>query len=178
MTQKRMRSSFRMVLVLSGAGLVASACATAPVVPVRGTATDLAALAGEWHGTYSSRATGRSGSVSFKFTEGENHGHGYVLMTGDGRAEASYGYGPGRNPQGQNPESQSFRAIQFVGGLGSTVEGTLDPYWDPACRCEAATTFRGHLAGDRLRGTFTTRFGEDAIATGRWEATRKPLRTH
>src|SRR5439155_10113793 len=43
-----------------------TACGAArqPPVPLAGTARDVAALTGQWEGSYSSAATGRSGSIS------------------------------------------------------------------------------------------------------------------
>ena len=173
MNHKRIGAS---VVALVVAGLAVSACASVSLVPLRGTPADLALLVGEWNGTYNSRATGRSGFVWFKLVEGEDHAHGDVLMTARDGSIPYYRYGPGDYNQGQRQESQSFLSIRFVRGLGNNVEGLLDPYWDKTCQCEAVTSFRGQLVEDRLLGTFLTRFGVDAVATGRWEATRKRAR--
>lgn len=176
MNHKRMRTGLGVVLSLAVAGLAVSACASASLIPLRGTPADLALLTGEWNGTYTSKATGRSGVVWFKLVEGEDHAHGDVLMTASGTSVPYYRYGLGEYNQGQRQESQSFLSIRFVRSLGSNVEGLLDPYWDATCRCEAVTSFRGQLVEDRLLGTFVTRFGGDAVATGRWEATRRHAR--
>lgn len=63
--------------------------------------------------------------------------------------------------------------IQFVHAFDGTVDGRLEPYWDPDCQCEAVTTFRGRLIGDRLEGTFSTRVGFSGHANGSWVAYRR-----
>src|SRR6266705_2451044 len=61
----------------SGTALLAAAlavllwgCGSAPQAPVPlvGVAGDIAALTGQWEGSYASAATGRSGSISFSLT--------------------------------------------------------------------------------------------------------------
>src|SRR5256886_5468755 len=49
-------------------------------VPVGGTAGDMAALAGQWEGSYSSASTGRSGSISFTLSAGNDSAFGDVIM--------------------------------------------------------------------------------------------------
>src|SRR5439155_426315 len=67
-----------------GAALAAlvTACAAAhqPRVPLAGTAGDPAALAGQWEGSYSSAATGRSGSISFTLSASSDSAFGDVVM--------------------------------------------------------------------------------------------------
>jgi len=165
---------------LVGAAIVLlAACATAPPVSVRGTPAAVASLAGEWSGTYSSRATGRSGSIWFTLIEGEDHAHGDVLMTASGAASAYGRNAPDRNPNpyGQRPASGAFLTIRFVRAADGLIDGVLDPYWDPACECWVATAFRGAMGDGRISGTFVSRFGE-SIASGQWEVTRRPPRSH
>ena len=47
--------------------------------------------------------------------------------------------------------------------------------WDGTytSQCEAITTFRGRLRGDRLEGTFSTRLGLTSQANRRWVAYRR-----
>src|SRR2546430_3957423 len=49
-------------------------------VPVGGTAGEVAALAGQWEGSYSSASTGRSGSISFTLSAGNDSAFGDVIM--------------------------------------------------------------------------------------------------
>src|SRR5438270_11912166 len=59
-----------------------TACGAArqPSVPLTGTARDMAALAGQWEGSYSSASTGRSGSISFTLSAGNDSAFGDVIM--------------------------------------------------------------------------------------------------
>lgn len=132
------------------------------------------ALVGEWDGTYTSRDTGRSGSIWFKLIAREDHAHGDVLMTPRGHMEPYYRYPPNGWLPGERPaDVTQILTIQFVHASAGTVDGRLEPYWDPDCRCQAVTTFRGRLDGDRLEGTFDTRLGNTGEANGRWIARRR-----
>ena len=163
----------KLLLVLTFA-ICAGACASAPVVPIRGELSAAASLAGEWHGTYSSRARGRTGSIWFKLIEGESHAHGDVMMTGAGAPYAFRRDAPDRYPQmyGQSGGRDRFLTIRFVRAADGRIDGVLDPYWDPDCECQVITAFRGDVLDGRIVGTFVSHFGE-SIATGRWEATRR-----
>ena len=163
----------RRVHALLGATLVtavALACASAPPVRVGGSRADLESIAGEWTGTYSSRDTGREGSIWFRLVAGEDHAHGDVLMTPRGRSQPYRRYAaPG--PAGQQGPSE-FLSIRFVVVSGQQVAGALEPYWDPDCDCEARTEYRGGLTGDTFAGTFVTRLANRRVTTGQWTATR------
>ena len=51
--------------------LALAACATRnPPVAVAGPVREMAALVGDWDGTYSSPVTGRTGTISFTLTAG------------------------------------------------------------------------------------------------------------
>lgn len=164
------------LLLVLGAGLAAgaAACATASSIPVEASRSDIEALAGEWDGTYSSRDTGRSGSIWFRLIAGEDHAHGDVLMTPAGglkaysRKRPSGGWPPG---EGRNASHVlTIRVAQVSGGL---LYGRLDPYWDPDCGCEALTVFRGRLSGDTLQGSFSTHLESGLQASGRWVSHRR-----
>jgi hypothetical protein len=167
----------RSVTSLLFAGLLlmgAAACATAPPIPVKASRADIESLAGEWDGTYSSRDTGRSGSIWFKLIAGEDHAHGDVLMIPVGRLEPYYRHPPdGRWPVGEGPGATRVLTIRIAQLSVSLLDGRLDPYWDPDCHCEAVTVFRGRLSGDTLQGTFNTRLDFGRQASGRWVAHRR-----
>lgn len=173
-----MRPSAALLRILL-AGVCSTAvagCASAPPIPLQGSPPALIALAGEWDGTYTSRDTGRSGSIWFKLIAGEDHAHGDVLMTPRGRTEPYHRYPPSGWPRAERPaDLTQVLTIQFVHASDGTVGGLLEPYWDPDCQCEAITTFRGRLRGDRLEGTFSTRLGLTDQATGRWVAHRRRI---
>jgi hypothetical protein len=154
------------------ATLTLTGCASAPVAPLRGTPSQFAVLAGEWDGTYSSRATGRSGSIWFKLAEGEDHAHGDVLMTAAGAPGPYSRHRWDAVGSERRPFANAVLTIRFVRPSDGVIDGLLDPYWDPACECLVLTAFRGELGDGKVVGTFISRFG-DAVATGRWEATRR-----
>ena len=66
---------------IAGLAAALAACAApSPPVPVVGAPSDVARLAGEWEGQYSSVETGRSGSIFFHIVAGTDSSHGDVLM--------------------------------------------------------------------------------------------------
>ena len=168
-----MKRSTRLGSILSLALAIGCSTTSAPV-PVEGTASNLAALAGHWEGTYESEATGRTGSIIFDLVAGEDHAHGDVVMIPRGSTNA---YRPAPRPTGEAagsaPPTAELLSIRFVRAEGETVNGTLDPYWDPDCSCEVTTTFVGAINGDRIAGTFTSMRTAGRVS-GTWKATRRP----
>jgi hypothetical protein len=171
MNARRSRYALSVFLVSACAAASAAACASAPAVPLRGSPTAVAALVGEWNGTYDSRDTGRSGSIWFKLIAGEDHAHGDVLMTPRG-AVPYWRHAPGTGRKMEMEPPSQFLTIRFVRVRDNEVRGVLEPYWDPSCQCQAVTTFQGQLAGDRLRGAFDTRLDSGGRSSGQWEVTR------
>jgi hypothetical protein len=129
----------------------------APDVPMGGAKSDISAMAGHWEGTYSSEATGRTGSIVFDVKAGKEMAQGDVLMVPKD-AKTSAGM-----PQ--------MLSISFVDAAGGVVKGTMDPYHDPDCNCEVQTTFVGVRKGDTMEGTFTTT-GPTHMTTGKWSMRR------
>jgi hypothetical protein len=163
-------------MLLGSICTLAAACVSGPPIAIQGSPSSLQALVGEWDGTYTSRDTGRSGSIWFKLIAGEDHAHGDVLMTPKGWTHSYYRYRPHSRPSVNHPaDLTQALTIQFVHTADGTIDGHLEPYWDPDCQCEAVTTFRGRLQGDRLEGTFSTRLGIAGQANGRWIAYRRRL---
>jgi hypothetical protein len=151
---------------------LALGCASTPAaVPVEGTASDLSALAGRWEGEYESAATGRLGSITFELTAGQDHAHGDVLMIPRG-SDAPYRPAPrtGGDPASPGAISQLL-TIRFVKAEGGKVSGTLDPYWDPDCKCEVTTTFVGEVREDTVEGTFASNRNAGRVF-GTWKARR------
>ena len=155
-------------------GVLVTACATTPAtVPVEGGPAEVSALAGHWEGDYQSEATGRTGTIVFDLKAGEDHAHGDVVMIPRGSTNP---YGPAPRPTGEgagSPATAELLTIRFVRAEGETVNGTLDPYWDPDCNCEVTTTFVGAIFGDRIAGTFTSMRTAGRVS-GTWKATRRP----
>lgn len=156
-----------MSLVLS----IAAGCASTPAeVRIEGAPSEISALAGKWEGEYSSKATGRLGSIVFELVAGEDHAHGDVLMIPRGSNEP---YRPRSGGEGPAPAGASqLLTIRFVRAEGGKISGTLEPYWDPDCSCEVTTTFLGEVHGNRIDGTFTSERTAGRVF-GTWTATRK-----
>ena len=163
--------SLRNALSCLAAGLVISAsagCAAGLAIPLYGDPPRVAALTGEWSGTYVRDDGRRDGEIWFVLKEGAEEAYGDVRMTP--RNGLPYArYYTGRYP---DTEPMTFLSIRFVNVLSAGVEGKLDPYWDPDCRCRATTTFQGKLSTDKLAGTFRTQFEDGSLATGRWTVVR------
>ena len=152
-----------------------TACGAArqPSVPLTGTARDVAALAGQWEGSYSSAATGRSGSISFTLSAGNDSASGDVMMIPRGWGRPLQAWN-GQGSAGAEPRPRSaVLTINFVRVAGGRVTGTLAPYADPETGAHLVTTFEGQLTGDRIEGTYTTRGGSAEAQTGQWQVTRR-----
>jgi hypothetical protein len=163
------------VLVAAVAAVVGSSgCAAKPApVPVLGDPSDLRALAGEWEGEYSSRETGRSGSIVFTLRAGRDSAAGDVVMT-PATPPTSPVHGEGRAAIPSGTPAAQVLTITFVRATGDSVSGALAPYMSPDCSCSLTTTFVGRLQGDAIEGTFTTRGeGVPGAQPGRWKVTRK-----
>jgi hypothetical protein len=149
--------------VLLAAGLVWSCGgggAPATPVPVSGARPDLNALEGEWSGDYSSEESGRSGTIVFKLKGGTTSATGDVTM----------------NAKTAQPDSASTAqpiAIRFVSIEGGRVQGKLDPYIEPTCKCQLTTVFDGRLDGSTLAGTYVTVLPNGQVQSGRWSVTRR-----
>jgi hypothetical protein len=141
-------------------------------VPVAGTASDLAALAGEWSGEYSSDESGRSGSIVFRLVAGSDSATGDVVMSPQFWRR---GAAPGDPPAGvAPPPAPQVLSIKFVRVAGGRVNGRLDPYTDPHCGCTLLTEFEGGLRDDTLEGTYSSRHSATGeVQRGRWKVTRR-----
>ncbi|HUX33804.1 MAG TPA: hypothetical protein VMV51_08010 [Gemmatimonadaceae bacterium] len=140
-------------------------------VPMQGEPAALAALAGEWVGTYDADQTGRSGSITFRISEHGDSAYGDVLMV----PTAGVGPRPVDVPAEHLRHARSAQtlAISFVTLAGNRVRGTLEPYIAPDCQCRVVTTFSGAVSRDAVDGTFLTRGDGGLEQTGRWRVTRR-----
>lgn len=162
--------NFRVPILLA---ILTAACNSTPrPVPVTGGRADIARLAGEWSGSYTSPEKGRDGTIVFKLTAQEDTAIGDVLMVPRGWNRP---LGPALGPERADRSNPEVLTIQFVEVAGGSVRGTLAPYRDPECGCTLITTFWGHLRDDVIEGTFTTRtLHTNAEFRGRWQVSRKP----
>jgi hypothetical protein len=166
---------------LALAALAAASCSSpqnpAPSVPVEAVAKkDLSALVGKWTGDYSSKDTGRSGSIVFELKSGgATTAHGDVLMWPKGSKNVMAPSEAKTLSQEQLRTTPQILNINFVQSQGGYVTGTMDPYTDPDCQCEVRTTFSGSIDGNVIVGEFTTeRWDKQGKpATGNWKVTRQ-----
>ncbi len=140
-----------------------------PVV-LQGVAADIAVLAGQWGGQYSSAQTGRVGAITLTIRAGSDTAFGEVIM------EAP----PGQRYVAADVESRAhvqhataphLLRIAFVRIAGGAVEGALEPYIAPDCKCEVHTVFRGTVQGNTIRGDYLTT-GAGTRQTGKWSVQR------
>jgi hypothetical protein len=146
-------------------------CATVPAsMPVSGSASDVARLAGDWSGEYWGGPSGRTGAISFHLAAGSDSAQGTVTMAYPGAPP-----GVPRSVGGDRVQVMIQELnISFVRAEAGGVTGRIDPYTDPACDCTAFTTFNGRIQGDVIDGTFTTSHGTgSSIATGKWKVKRR-----
>ncbi len=157
-----------------GCSCLSSACAARqPPVPVVGPVRDVAALAGEWAGEYSSRETGRSGSISFVLDARGDTAYGDVIMIPRGLGQPLTAWRNEAPSATERPHPEAL-TISFVRVQGNEVSGVLAPYRDPECGCALNTRFVGWLAGDTISGTyFSHHERSEAEAQGRWKVVRK-----
>jgi hypothetical protein len=148
--------------------LLGCASTPPPPVPVGGDEAALAALDGEWHGEYWSGSTGRRGSIRFRMESDAHAAWGDVWMSPAPHAPSAAE--PGGPSTAGAAEPLQIRFVRVAAGV---VSGTLEPYRDPECSCMVSTTFHGTIAGDAIRGTYTTRGPRGHLETGgEWEARR------
>ena len=137
-------------------------------VPVTG---ELAGLAGEWEGMYSSVETGRSGTLSFKLDAATDSAFGDVWM---GAPEQM---NPRQHDAPQvvtvRPRTAEAIPIAFVRAERGRVAGRLEVYRDPVTGERLFTQFDGVQEGNEFHGTYQTRNeATGRVARGEWTARR------
>jgi len=168
----------KIFLCASAVALLAGCRSLQTPVPVMGPQSDMSALVGDWSGEYTSPETGRSGSISFTLQAGKDTAIGSVVMVPKAQnLPVNAGVAADR-PAVMGSATQkpgSLLTIRFVRLEGSQILGTLDPYRDPDCGCQLATTFRGEFKDpSTIEGTFNTVGSgmEHLPSSGRWKVTR------
>lgn len=161
------------VAALGALLLACSAPRPNPVLLVGG-ARDVAALEGQWDGSYSSAATGRSGSISFTLTATGDSAFGDVVMIPRGLGRPLQAWNNAAAPADAASLRPAVLTINFVRVAEGRVTGTLAPYADPETGVQLFTAFEGLLRGDVIEGTYTTRAGRSVDSqTGEWRVTRR-----
>jgi hypothetical protein len=165
-------------LCASAAALLAGCKSLQTPVPVIGPKLDLSVLVGDWSGEYTSPETGRSGSISFTLQAGKDTAIGSVVMVPKAQNQPIMAGGAVDRPTVMSTATQKpgeLLTIRFVRLEGSQVLGTLDPYRDPDCGCQLATTFRGEFKdATTIEGTFNIVGSgmEHLPSSGHWKVTR------
>lgn len=148
------------------AGLVAGCAGPQTPIPVRG---DVEPLVGRWEGEYSSRETGRVGSIVFTLRPGRDTATGDVLMI---PSEAQVPSPLPRETETMRRHAQVLH-VSFVRCEGQSVTGWIEPYPDPDTGERVYTTFDGVLRADRIEGTFTSELQLSGRRTaGTWKVKR------
>ena len=169
---------YRHVVAVTAAGMLTACGAPSPPVPVGGTTADLASLAGEWSGEYSSIESGRSGSIVFRLKAGTDSATGDVMMSAMTAGPRGEDPGPPDvaahvDPLHPTTAPAHVIPISFVRIAGGLVSGRLDSYIEPTCNCSLSTVFEGRLSGDRLEGSYLTTLPDGKVQHGRWAVMRK-----
>jgi len=168
----------KVFLVAVVAALLAGCKSVPTPVPVIGQGSDMSALVGDWSGEYTSPETGRSGSISFTLQAGKDTAIGSVVMVPKAQNQPVTAAAAVDHPTVMSSATQkpgSLLTIRFVRLEGSQILGTLDPYRDPDCGCQLATTFRGEFKNSAtIEGTFNTVGSgmEHLPSSGRWKVSR------
>ncbi|HEU5217255.1 MAG TPA: hypothetical protein VFU23_01250 [Gemmatimonadales bacterium] len=158
--------------IVVGIGLAALACRYRPQpVPVWGERADVAKLAGEWEGEYSSTESRRTGSITFMITAQGDSAFGDVLMPVPAGEEALRPIDPAQAHL-THARSADLLSVQFVTITGGRLRGELEPYIAPDCECVVRTVFTGTVTGNTIAGTYLTTTPWGGRQEGRWRVAR------
>lgn len=158
--------------LIFGAAVVMAGCRYRPEpVPVLGDRSDIAKLAGDWQGEYTSRDSHRTGGITFIISAQGDSAFGEVFMPfsiGE-QALRPVDLGPQHSLHARGSDVLS---VNFVAVAGGQVRGELEPYIAPDCECVAHTVFTGLQTGNEIRGTFVTTIQSGQRQTGEWRVKR------
>jgi hypothetical protein len=157
----------RITWIIAAAAALGACAGPGLPIPVRG---DLTPLVGRWEGEYTSRQTGRVGSIVFTLAAGADTATGDILMI-----PAAPEPPPSVPPQADVPRAvpQVLR-VSFVRCEGSGVSGWVEPYAYPETGEQVLTSFDGVITGDRIEGTFTSHLELSGRRTsGTWQVRRR-----
>ena len=157
----------KVVLVIAGIAGSAVACASrTPEIELTSSDFDLNPLVGQWRGSYTNPAAGRSGTIAFTLRAGESSASGNVIMIPNSAHDSL---------AVDAALARSVLKISFIRKEGRKVAGKLDPFRDPECACQVTTTFEGAFTDkNTIEGSFTTvpiQTGAN-VTGGKWKVTR------
>ncbi len=160
-----MKRLIAMVLV-AATGSLAGCAARPPEIALSSSDFDLNPLVGEWRGSYTNPAAGRSGTIAFTLRAGESSASGNVIMIPNSAHDSL---------ASDAALARSVLKISFIRKQGREVAGSLDPFLDPECACRVTTTFEGAFTdSNTIEGSFTTvpvQTGAN-VTGGKWKVTR------
>lgn len=158
---------------------VLSACSwrrtPVPIVAESGSA---ALLVGAWTGDYTSKQTGRSGTITFELASEKDTAFCDIVMIPKVQSIQIVGERGDRAIVRPQASAEPLK-IRFIRLGEGRISGTLEPYVDPDCGCRVTTTFDGKFSGpDTIEGTFFSRApgGESVPSGGSWKVTRQKAR--
>jgi hypothetical protein len=169
-----MESSFMrglLVRLAAASVILAAACTYAGTpVPLRGRAGDIAALAGRWDGEFWSDESRRNGALLFTIRAGTDTAFGDVVLTPTSFEPviAADAKDPVHLQHSRAPE---VLRIHFVTVRDRMIQGEIEPYVAPDCKCVVVTEFLGTVDGNVIEGAYTTR-GSGVRQEGRWSMRR------
>jgi hypothetical protein len=164
---------------------VGTFCSSAPKSPspeidLMGEQGSLQGLAGRWEGTYTNPVNGRTGSIVFEVSSTGTEAHGDILMIPPGASEPVSSSSPSSGEETLRTMPRVLQ-INFMRATGSGLTGTVGPYEDLECGCDARSTFQGELRGDKIEGTFVVEYLDKSsmpdpakpFTRGTWQVARK-----
>lgn len=173
--EETMSKSLVLRVFAAGLSVMLGACRYHPTpVLLQGEPADISALAGQWDGEYWSGQSGRSGSITFRVQAGKDTAYGDVLMVpAAGGQPVTAADVESRAHAAHSPLPELLR-VTFVRVTGGLVEGELEPYVAPDCKCVVFTVFRGAVQGNEIKGEYVTRGAMGLRREGKWGVKRKP----
>ena len=160
-----------LIPIVAGCGHTA-----AQPIPVRGSPADIAAIAGEWDGTYESDDGQRRGSIDFHLQAAQDTAFGDAVMIPQGldRPLQAQNGRPGVTTGADVPRPLVIRFVHVAKG---EVTGEVESYYDPSCECRKITSFRGRMKGNTLKGRYRAYRELGGLPDeGEWRVERKPAK--
>lgn len=153
--------------------MLSTSCRYHPTpVQLQGAPHDVAVLAGTWEGGYSSQQSQRSGTISFTVRASGDSAFGDVLMLPATRQQL-LAVDAQSGTHAMHTHQPELLSITFVRVSGGLVEGALEPYIAPDCRCPVSTIFRGTVKGNVIEGEYVTRGEMGLRQEGTWRVERR-----
>ena len=167
-----MPRAFTRSILATCASAALAACMYQPVpVMLQGSPMDRAVLAGRWQGEYYGIENGRTGTITLDVRAGKDTAFGEVMMDA-GPNQPILAEDARLASHIAHASSPELLRITFVAVHGTKIEGELEPYVAPDCKCVVRTTFSGRLKGDTIAGDFLTTGEYWLRQRGKWSVRR------